>query len=401
MDGFEFESFCKRMLERLGYGQVENVVDVSDEGRDLIVHGLRGMTVVECKHNPGSSIGRPVVQKLHSAVVASRGTNGLIITTGDFTKSAIDYAEKVSNSGVTIKLVDKSLLADMASRANIELVFQNEQLIVSTYDVSEQEHLERAMAKYLDEVYESSPDLPSTIVEILDREIDLVPAYKINYDVDAVFRTSVGVVHHESLHGGSFYLDGLNGGTIRKEFDDFYAGKAAKRFSSNTLRGWNPNLVPFRLDSRRANDLARGEIVRRHTRSVSYAGGNNRMYTKVCEPGKKDIRVTSLQQVYFPVNKSHLSALKTTHEVVYLEHPSGKIKTLNATLTTCKVCGGEVTKGKPYLCNSCGAPSHSRKFFSSHGFKCKKCGKTLCKDCTSFVRLRVLKAPLCSSCTPP
>lgn len=77
MDGFEFEHFCGRLLETLGYGRVETIGSVADAGRDLIVHSREGKIVVECKHHPNGVIGRPVVQKLHSAVITEGAIGGM------------------------------------------------------------------------------------------------------------------------------------------------------------------------------------------------------------------------------------------------------------------------------------------------------------------------------------
>ena len=74
LDGFGFENLCQRIFEKAGWGRVERIGGVSDAGRDLIIHGNKGKIVVECKHQPNTPQGRPIVQKLHSAVTTA-GTN--------------------------------------------------------------------------------------------------------------------------------------------------------------------------------------------------------------------------------------------------------------------------------------------------------------------------------------
>ena len=67
IDGFGFERACADIFSGAGYGRVERRGGVADGGVDLLIRGDDGgLTIVECKHHPNGSIGRPVVQKLHS-----------------------------------------------------------------------------------------------------------------------------------------------------------------------------------------------------------------------------------------------------------------------------------------------------------------------------------------------
>jgi tetratricopeptide (TPR) repeat protein len=398
LDGFEFERVCHRILERIGYGEVEDIVDVGDEGKDLVAQGPQGRMIVECKHSPDSSVGRPIIQKLHSATVSSGCRIGMIITTGSFSKTALQYAERLSSTGVQIKLVDRSLLADMAARAGIEFTTLKKPMSVWTYDVSEQENLDRAFARFLDSSFESHPAKPSQMLEILARELELIPAFEIRYDVDAIFKTSIGLVHHEARKGGRFMLEAETGKPLKDEFPRFFEGLPLKRFSSDSFKGWHPKEMQFQIDMTRMRELAKNEIIRRHTKSVSYVGGNNRMYEKTCVPNEKQITLCDLRQLYIPISTSNMKILKTQYKVRYLDHPSGKVDILGNTLLQCVICNEPVNETKPYLCNVCGRPCHPRKTFSSHGFKCRICGKTMCKDCTAFKRNFILKSPRCPSC---
>jgi restriction endonuclease Mrr len=59
------------------------------------VDGTRRGIVVECKHT--DAVGRPVVQKLHSAVATFEfdgHKRGMVATTGRFTGPAEEYAER-------------------------------------------------------------------------------------------------------------------------------------------------------------------------------------------------------------------------------------------------------------------------------------------------------------------
>ncbi|MCH7484631.1 MAG: restriction endonuclease, partial [Chloroflexi bacterium] len=121
LSGFEFEKFCAMVFDRLGYGRVENLPSVGDKGRDLIIHGERKI-VVECKHQPKTAVGRPVIQKLHSAVVSERADGGWVVTSGGFTRQATEHADEIQASGIEFKLIDRAMLLDLADRAGIEIL---------------------------------------------------------------------------------------------------------------------------------------------------------------------------------------------------------------------------------------------------------------------------------------
>lgn len=121
LSGYEFEKFCAMVFDRLGYGRIENLPSVGDKGRDLIIHGERKI-VVECKHQPKTAVGRPVIQKLHSAVVSERADGGWVVTTGGFTRQAREHAEEIQESGIELKLIDRVMLLDLADQAGIEIL---------------------------------------------------------------------------------------------------------------------------------------------------------------------------------------------------------------------------------------------------------------------------------------
>ena len=92
------------VFRNLGYENVRQAAKTADEGRDIVmeevVNGTRRAIVVECKHT--STVGRPVVQKLYSTIstFAFDGPKrGMVVTTGQFTGPATEYAERLQNNG--------------------------------------------------------------------------------------------------------------------------------------------------------------------------------------------------------------------------------------------------------------------------------------------------------------
>ena len=124
MDWFEFQLFTAHLFQRLGFGKPEEILKGSDCGRDVILHTSSGdLIIIECKHHPKSTIGRPTVQKLHSAILTVNSRKGYLVTTGKFSPSAINY---VKTLGSIIELVDLRVLSDMANRAGIKILQKGE-----------------------------------------------------------------------------------------------------------------------------------------------------------------------------------------------------------------------------------------------------------------------------------
>jgi restriction system protein len=104
IDWFEFQHFIAHLFQRLGFGKPEEIQKGSDCERDVIIHSPEGnLIIIECKHHSKSTIGRPTVQKLHSAILTANSRKGYLVTTGKFLPAAINYAKTLDS---TIELVD-------------------------------------------------------------------------------------------------------------------------------------------------------------------------------------------------------------------------------------------------------------------------------------------------------
>jgi len=128
LSGFEFEDLMEDVFRNLGYENVHQASKTADEGRDIlmeeVVDGTRRGVVVECKHT--DSVGRPVVQKLHSAVATydfAGPKRGIVITTGRFTNPAQEYVERLRANGDPhqIELIDGAELREIADEIGLDL----------------------------------------------------------------------------------------------------------------------------------------------------------------------------------------------------------------------------------------------------------------------------------------
>jgi len=103
LSGFEFEDVIEDVFRNLGYENVRQADRTADEGRDVlmeeVVDGTRRAIIVECKHT--GTVGRPVVQKLHSAIATfdfDGPKRGMVVTTGRFTNPAQEYANRLQQN---------------------------------------------------------------------------------------------------------------------------------------------------------------------------------------------------------------------------------------------------------------------------------------------------------------
>ena len=100
LSGFEFEDVMEDVFRNLGFENVRQGKKTADKGRDIlmeeVIDGTRRGVVVECKHT--GAVGRPVIQKLHSAIATFNfdgPKRGMVVTTGRFTNPAQEYADEL------------------------------------------------------------------------------------------------------------------------------------------------------------------------------------------------------------------------------------------------------------------------------------------------------------------
>ena len=113
MSPVAFERLTQRMLRESGFVHVEVTGRTGDGGIDgkgiARINGLMSFHIAfQCKKYKGS-IGAPEIRDFRGATVG-RSDRGMFITTGNFTKAAIEEANR--DGVVPIELVDGSQLAD-------------------------------------------------------------------------------------------------------------------------------------------------------------------------------------------------------------------------------------------------------------------------------------------------
>ena len=410
LDGFEFEELCARIYRQLGY-RVENIQSTGDEGRDLILNSPDGDTIViECKHWSKGTVGRPVVQKLHSAMLTYPAKRGAVITTGSFAKQALAYIGKVSED---IQLIDLPKLRALALQAGINLIAGSDSMPLMVCPVSSEGALARQLDKALFSKLVSSPAEAGNLFSIQDRRLIWDPAYLIRYSINQDFSTSVGLIHRTNVPDGSLLIGAEDGTEFLDQIVDLLeASHLGNAFDAHDNNG-TTDKPPFVLGATEIKEAAKECIQKLHTKVVHYQGRNGQQYQKVCVPTKKYISLDDMAQVYIPIQEVGLAALESQYDLGVIE---GDLDFFCLTPPDLK-CGycGQQTSGmqradsgflsalghslRAQICNTCGAITHVAAWFLPHSFRCASCRKTICRNCAYWVpKLALLKRILCDEC---
>lgn len=118
-----FEQVVVRLLHAMGYGSVTGDASVTGKPGDGGIDGIikedkLGLDVVciQAKRWDGS-VGRPVIQGFVGSMDYIRAKKGVILTTSQFTKDALDFVDRIE--GKKVVLIDGPKLADFMIEYNV------------------------------------------------------------------------------------------------------------------------------------------------------------------------------------------------------------------------------------------------------------------------------------------
>ena len=391
MDGFGFEQACERIFSKAGWGKVTRLGGVADGGRDLIIETTNGeKIIVECKFYAGT-VGRPIVQKLHSAVITSHADRGIVITTGKFSPAAVKHAKSLTADHHPMELYDMHKLMELAHDAGIELKSGQTNAIYS-YRVFGPDDIRRIVLESIN--VKSHPRQVSDIITVSKTKVSLRAMYFISASIHQTFKTSVGVIHEISVNDDISVFDGEHG-MIDTLFDVSFFGKPS--ITINELpQTLEYEKTGFNMDNTTLKNAVMDQLVDKHSTHVKYSGNkNSRVYSKLCVPNRRNIHLDDISQVYVPSYKVSLDAGKNKHSCELLVNGQKKKIIQQQTWNKCAECESEKDL---LLCNECGQIVHHSRF-RSHGFRCRKCEKTICSECVWSARwLLFFKDRFCSEC---
>jgi len=117
MDPYKFEQLVVDLLFAMGYGgSREEAATVTQKSNDGGIDGIinedrLGLDVIYIQAKRyQSTIGRKEIQSFVGALAGKQANKGVFITTSDFKKTAVEYAETVTQK---IILINGSRLADL------------------------------------------------------------------------------------------------------------------------------------------------------------------------------------------------------------------------------------------------------------------------------------------------
>jgi len=395
LTGLEFEEVMVAVFRHQGYRDVRQAVRTADEGRDVTMIDDSGPgepvgVVVECKHT--ATVGRPVVQKLHSAVKTydyDGPCRGMVATTGRFTAPAEEYAERVSGNpeDIDIDLLDGRRLREIGDSIGMDLYSGRiEVLCDETLPAPDADAVAAARDEAAASVENLSvDDLPDPSTSLAFRPLLLVET-----EVDATFETSVGVVHSvfererialsADREGPSLLRSSVatlaSDGHGREPLSE-RGGEAAVSDTAASDRDSGFDAVDIRRFGRTESEYTDWVVDRqrdRYEETVRYTGDNNVTYTKTCTPRASDVRVLDVDAVYLPQATAITELGEYSYDHGYVANGADRV-TLVDEFGDCVHCG-ESADPVTY---------------------CENCGSLNCDDHVREERL--VGEPVCTGCS--
>jgi restriction endonuclease Mrr len=361
LSGFEFEDLMEDVFRTLGYENVRQAERTADEGRDVlmeeVVDGTRRAVVVECKHT--DSVGRPVVQKLHSAIATfdfDGPKRGMVVTTGRFSGPAEEYAERLraNDDPYPIELVDGQRLRELADEIGLDLY--NGRIEILCDETLRPHDPAMAVSAPVREAFGDVQHIDADDVPAPHTEVTFRPVVVVTAATNAVFETAVGVIHRIDertrfvVHAergqpavadsdvASLVTDNLHA-TVELDTERFEG-----KFDTVSERRFGQTQTEYK-------EWAVERLQAHHTTTVRYTGDNNVTYTKPCEPNRSDISVQSIEAVYLPQVRQTTTLGEYTYPLEY--HAAGPTRvTSEDGIRRCVHCEGS---GPYTYCRNCGA----------------------------------------------
>ncbi|MFT4946373.1 MAG: restriction endonuclease Mrr [Natronomonas sp.] len=371
LSGFEFEDVMEEVFRDLGYENVRQASRTADEGRDILmeesVDGERRAVVVECKHT--GSVGRPVVQKLHSAVAThdyDGPKRGMVATTGRFTGPAEEYTEDLETRGdpYPIELLDGDDLRDLADDIGLDLYNGRIEILceqtLRPYDPA------RGPGGVVEDAFRDIENVDAATIPDPELWVSFQPTVAVTARTDATFETSVGVIHRvrerdqvviEASPDGPRRAPRPLARLVTAALDqriELHEDEFAGVFTELSTQRFGQTETEYK-------EWSVDRLRRKHTTTVRYTGDNNVTYTKECEPNQSDISVESITPVYVPRIRASVDFGSYTYPYEYYAAGSSRY-TVDDGIHRCQQCGESDDEPFAYCvnCDSINCPAHTK-----------------------------------------
>ena len=386
LTGHEFEKTMGDVFRNSGYENVRVSSKTGDEGRDIImeevVNGERRSVVVECKHQ--QRVGRPVIQKLHSAITTHNydgPKRGILVTTGTVSNEAQKYVQKIRNQGdgTLIEIIEGSDLRKRAGGSGLDLHNGRVEIICDQTlpPTNSSGDVDAPIQEAFESIDNFDPeDLPETT-----STVTFNPVIRIRAMTKAKFETTVGVIHRVNERD-SFFLRADE--RRPKKADDTMQQLASNRLSSSVSidrpkfdKKFEASVAtPFENTKTEYREWSLNHLQQKHTSTVEYKGDNDVTYDKECVPDKSDINLVSIDPVYVPEVSSQITIQDNTYTLNYYAAGSDR-EIIDDGIRRCVHCGED-------------------KWWPQSFTYCDNCGSISCRIHTKTERIE--GKPICSGC---
>jgi restriction endonuclease Mrr len=364
LSGFEFEDVMEDVFRNLGYENVRQAERTADEGRDVlmeeVVDGTRRAVVVECKHT--ETVGRPVVQKLHSAIATFEfdgPKHGMVATTGRFTGPAVEYAERLQRNDdpYPIELIDGEDLREIADDIGLDLY--NGRIEILCDETLRPFDPATSVTAPVEEAFQDIDNIESTDLPAPQSRVAFRPVVAVTADTNAVFETSVGVIHRVNdrsrfvVHAERGHPETASGDVSTLVVENLHAtveldaDRFEDQFDAVEERRFGQTQTEYK-------DWAVDRVREHHTTTVSYTGDNNVTYTKTCEPKRSDVSVQSIEPVYVPQIRHTTDLGEYTYPYEYFAAGPSRVTSEDG-IHRCVHCETAGTDEDYTYCANCGS----------------------------------------------
>ena len=179
---------------------------------------------------------------------------------------------------------------------------------VRTYGLYERDAIVGGLIR--DAKLKSHPATPGQLLKLEDIVVLLKPMYLVTASIRQTFSTTVGVIHRLNKTGKEFLFDGMTGERLNMR-KMFYNVPDTDMFTA-------PNYQYIRQTSQYTrptiHSMVARDMVAKYTKTVSYRGGNNVSYRKVCTPSFNSVSIDRIIEFHVPVYKVKLRCKKRTYD---------------------------------------------------------------------------------------
>jgi hypothetical protein len=406
MDSYEFQDFVVDLFTRLGYSNIKVGSETAIRGVDLTMEKATniGGTIkymVQCEHQPRRAVSISTVKILHSTVVASPVLDkGLIVTSGRFSSTAIKYAEEVG-----IELIDAWKLIELSKTAGFAIQKEPQKKFEKCFPVSSKSQISLQVLNFLKNDLVGFDEKNTQIEEL---GLRLMPAYIVDYSINASFSTTVGEIYSVNKSGAMLLTE--TGDLVHPTVTNALLPQRYKlyTFTEETLGGVRVlEKGEFTTSFKDVKKIAKESLIKFYTKSVGYYGANGHYYNKLCVPKQKHVNVHDVNRLFIPFWNIVFSMLRYKYVLVGVEGAAG-LTVLPSRMVAipsdsgikvypqyCMISSREMKDGK-FVCSDCGIIT-----CDDESFKCKLCGRLVCREHTFFKRrYLIFKDKYCLTCAP-